>query len=113
MCVGSLYVCVCDFQEVAARWNAANPAAIPVTSEHCRAKIKRLKMSYHKERRRRAKSGAGGESSFPFFEKLDEILGCRPISRVGGTFSSIEYEASVSDTNESDSEGKLRYICPA
>ena len=52
-------------------------------------KIKRLKADYHQERRRRNQSGAGGGSNCLFFDEMDDILGARPISSGGDSFSSI------------------------
>jgi len=67
------------------------------TAAECRSKMKRLKAKYFQLKRQSRKSGAGG-ISWTYWAKLDDVLGCRPISNP---------VSSINSMSSNDNWGKL------
>lgn len=68
---------------------ANEPKATLVHSEaDCRAKVKRLKVKYFEEKRKQDRSG-NSKTNFAYWEKIDRVLGTRPISRPVSSLDSM------------------------
>lgn len=72
------------------------------SAEEVRAKLKRLKAQYFKVKQQKNKSGEGS-NNWPFWQKMNNVLGPRPISTPVAIVNTMDSESSPKD-------GKLSYF---
>ena len=83
------------FEKLAKKLAELRPTFLRSATE-CRAKVKRLKVRYFEEKRKQNRSGTT-KTTFPYWEKLDRIMGTRPISRPVASLDSMSSGRFQSD----------------
>lgn len=76
------------------------------TGEQCKTKIKNLLARYRKVKDGNRKSGTGADSSFPFFDDIDTVIGTRATSE-----PPILLDSGIPETSNKNADGKALCVC--